>query len=1005
MFKSLWFAIVVLPVMISLPSLAAELPQRALGHNSVLHGGNSLTAKANPDSVFLMGPWGSGAQANGQFQNPNGGPAWNGWTHYDVTQTTSSYWHISDYYAADLNSTENNLAMYCGDETYPACTNDDVVGGYGNSLYEILRFNYTVIDPTEPCEVTVSGVFSHNTEPGYDFTNFYFVNSEDQVPMAAIDGVGVAVVFSHSLTYEPGDYVGENNEQVQFEIKVASDGAWSDADCLYSGNGACQVDDLRVQCSNGDYDNTSDFQNGFGDDWVLGYLPGTGDFTDLWLGLNEIDPCRVNYSPQVAFIDDGTKVPGVGPTYCQDWCYGPGGYVVNHNGGAAIWYNPDAYLHNAVESPVLTWPGSSYFGAQLSFGVYRHGGSFYDDIVIYYTWSIRSATDLSSLENAPWQDRGFVYFGGPDYQRAEIVVTDLLEPGLTVAQVQLTVLEIDRWGWEHYATPAPYFDNVRLVAFNLGTPAISAREMDLAQDNFPETGHLDLTNLAGMNVRFDAANNNGDDAINVPGDSIVCTVASVRVGGELVDNRLHYTMQRNPVFDSVRDANWGVSGFVDGQPAINSAGNPVLNTFAYDLPDSGFLFPGDVLHYYITATDEVDHSDAETTTMPANLEGFGEFSNPLAYNSSFQVHCLPSVDSDGSQPPILFWNDFGSRGGEEEWFGALLNIGLHMGEHYDYYYTNAPASEVGNGLGGRATPSLLEGYSDLLYTCGDLGRFTIANGNPEQAPSPDVQLLSEWFSQNQVDALFCGDNLVNDLYASGALTYAFLSDYLNVSRVHNDLRPLINNQATPLVKTEPGNSVFYTTSNWIAYGGCDGINTFDAVTAGDGAERLARFCNVDGNPDFEFSAATLNQTGDDRIISIPYDFMSIYTNPDDEGNGLSTRVNMLSEVLALFNIPGVWNPSDVPEVAVFSVQNYPNPFNPSTRIEFNLPKAGHLGLKVFNVRGELVRTLIDEGRKAGSDHITWDGTNDQGSGVSSGIYFFEARTAGEVKVGKMTLIK
>ena len=121
-----------------------------------------------------------------------------------------------------------------------------------------------MVTSTEPCEVTVSGVFSHNTEPGYDYTNFIFVNADGRVPMAGFDGIGVAVPFSYNLTYEPGEYIGENNDQVRFEITVTSDGAWSDADCWYFGNGACQVDDLRVQCSNGGYDNTSDFQNGWG---------------------------------------------------------------------------------------------------------------------------------------------------------------------------------------------------------------------------------------------------------------------------------------------------------------------------------------------------------------------------------------------------------------------------------------------------------------------------------------------------------------------------------------------------------------------------------------------------------------------------------------------------------------------------------------------------------------------------------------------------------------------
>ena len=98
------------------------------------------------------------------------------------------------------------------------------------------------------------------------------------------------------------------------------------------------------------------------------------------------------------------------------------------------------------------------------------------------------------------------------------------------------------------------------------------------------------------------------------------------------------------------------------------------------------------------------------------------------------------------------------------------------------------------------------------------------------------------------------------------------------------------------------------------------------------------------------------------------------------------------------------SPAGAPKIS-FTAKAYPNPFNPVTKIDFTMPKPGHLSLKIFNVRGELVRTLINEVRAEGPGHVMWDGTTDQGKRVSSGVYFYEARTAGEVKVNKMTLVK
>ena len=112
-------------------------------------------------------------------------------------------------------------------------------------------------------------------------------------------------------------------------------------------------------------------------------------------------------------------------------------------------------------------------------------------------------------------------------------------------------------------------------------------------------------------------------------------------------------------------------------------------------------------------------------------------------------------------------------------------------------------------------------------------------------------------------------------------------------------------------------------------------------------------------------------------------------------------------MLAYFGIPDdPQNVSPVPPGITFQTSNYPNPFNPSTTIKYSMPAAGHLKLSIYNVRGQLVKSLIDGNRPAGADQtIVWDGTNNQGGGVSAGIYFYEARTGGEVKVRKMALVK
>lgn len=86
-------------------------------------------------------------------------------------------------------------------------------------------------------------------------------------------------------------------------------------------------------------------------------------------------------------------------------------------------------------------------------------------------------------------------------------------------------------------------------------------------------------------------------------------------------------------------------------------------------------------------------------------------------------------------------------------------------------------------------------------------------------------------------------------------------------------------------------------------------------------------------------------------------------------------------------------------------QNYPNPFNTTTRIEYELPKKNHVTIDIFNVLGRKMKTLVDRPHKAGRYEVIWDGANERGSTVSSGLYFYRLKTRDYVDVRRMLLIK
>ncbi|MCJ7457935.1 MAG: T9SS type A sorting domain-containing protein, partial [candidate division Zixibacteria bacterium] len=85
--------------------------------------------------------------------------------------------------------------------------------------------------------------------------------------------------------------------------------------------------------------------------------------------------------------------------------------------------------------------------------------------------------------------------------------------------------------------------------------------------------------------------------------------------------------------------------------------------------------------------------------------------------------------------------------------------------------------------------------------------------------------------------------------------------------------------------------------------------------------------------------------------------------------------------------------------------NYPNPFNPTTNISFALPIDSKVSLKIYNIAGQLVRTLVNETMVAGTHTVTWDGINSNGEKVASGIYFYKLNAGDYSKTMKMVMTK
>jgi hypothetical protein len=87
------------------------------------------------------------------------------------------------------------------------------------------------------------------------------------------------------------------------------------------------------------------------------------------------------------------------------------------------------------------------------------------------------------------------------------------------------------------------------------------------------------------------------------------------------------------------------------------------------------------------------------------------------------------------------------------------------------------------------------------------------------------------------------------------------------------------------------------------------------------------------------------------------------------------------------------------------MQNAPNPFNPTTQISYDLPQATNVRLTVFNVLGQNVKTLVNDFQEAGTRSVIWNGTDNSGSSVASGLYFYRIEADNFQATKKMMMLK
>jgi hypothetical protein len=148
----------------------------------------------------------------------------------------------------------------------------------------------------------------------------------------------------------------------------------------------------------------------------------------------------------------------------------------------------------------------------------------------------------------------------------------------------------------------------------------------------------------------------------------------------------------------------------------------------------------------------------------------------------------------------------------------------------------------------------------------------------------------------------------------------------------------------------------------------------------------------------------IGNAGDSRVIGRPvppglFDFEGVLG--DFRGDYQLTPIDS-TDILLRTNVAD--QPAALPQQFAL-MANYPNPFNPSTIIRYNLPVNVHVKLVIYDLLGAKIRTLVDADETAGFKHLAWDGIDDAGARVASGVYFYRIEAGDFTMTRKMILTK
>jgi hypothetical protein len=970
-----------------------------------------------------------------------------GWTSTDATFQPVNYWHVDNFVGAGTTNTgviNGTKSMWCGkraDTAIPYC-GFKTLPGYANNWNQ----NFC----TKECKsygdnIEVTFAADWDSEQNWDYTSLQINICDADGPRGAnsseagwtniAGGSGVWDGNLDDFLVTGGDtvltvsitdsiYV---NSSVAFRFHFTSDGAWSDEDGQQNTDGAFIVDDLQIK---GDLDSLAleDFEDegqdaGSSNDWEGCNPIGYGDFAGIFnaLTLLQEDDCFTNLSCVWGFFN-GSEA---------DYSCG-----LHPEQTAVPFVNERAqYINNRIVSPFIPLSGT---GTQfeMQWDTYRDLPLPY---LIFYTWGVRTR-GIATDPNCPqyWDGDGFVYYGPEkDWIRSVFTIGDFVDAiNGNAIQIYIGCRDMCPYWCGVYGpgtchSHAPLFDNFYVYRIAAEGPIWNVTDIRLFQDNFADDGTT--TGTARIDMALDRMDSENFNHVR-PGDSSLVKVTDPEqglaedptYGGPAiyayvsVDGPTAAAVTADPTILSDDASRWPyVTSTTDGYgrtwhavrfdtafsyPGANIARvDPVPDRFCVDLADTLFV-PGDTIYYVYCA------ESANTGTRTYWTGGIGGQVSTFdeAAVTPDEVTILPAGGFNRGGD-ILYVDGMNFRGAQPYFDSAFLQLGLL--DKIDRYDIRGPSSQVANRPGHRVKnefQQLIPIYKKIVWNTGNLDDGLIGDGTGQPEKSDDGRILYNFLDQRTTPGgiYFNGDNIAEEWPNLAGNAASIKSVYIQHSLADGD-HVNAGFEINPRVIGESGGCFDHATGpdTLIAYGGCPIINNFDVMNAVTNVStQEMRYDGVAASDGAVIAQYTLNSDSV-QVGVVLSGFSFHYIRDDRAGTGLD-RAHHMQDIL-------LWLGNDVPDPTPATPtfqnslsQNYPNPFNPTTTIDFTVKELAPVTVKIYNVRGQLVKTLANDRFEPGVTHqLTWDGRNNAGQSVSSGVYFYKLVTKSFTQTKKMVLLK